>query len=808
MRCLSFFSCLVFVSSLYACGGGGGGGGGRDIQSSLAASSAGEVMASSSVSFSSRSDNSSSAVSLSMSQLVFEVQGRLELFEGDVFSNKASVNGNILDINYESSDLNVAKVDEAGTVVAVAPGQSVITAKYNHNGLSVISASYEIVVVSKKIDVKVFIGNEYSQVYFSDGAKGLSFHRNPNYDCEGDNIVTCSDTVTNIIGDDPIFDPILSSNGLWTLYALTHGGKQVNFYPDREGFINLIDHQVLVFKDKLWVFGGDNGYDPTKVIMSSADGISWVRHFYNGGGFSARERHQVVFFQGKLWAIGGYGHPQGVEGFINYQFLNDVWSSEDGINWELELSKAAFPERASHKIVNFNRKLWLIGGEGSGGENFNDVWSSSNGIDWVKEADNVIPGNMSKHEVVVFNNKIWLSKTSELWSSDDGRSWGKELLGHKAVGKHQFIIHSDKLWLVNAEFKNDIWSSVDGVNWSSVSETTNLPIRGSHKSISFKNKLWIIGGNDGDTSNAVISSTEGVVWNEMLEPKFTPRVDHQLVSFNGNLFLVGGKTDGGYKNDIWTTRDGFTWKKLKDHAGFSARYGHKIIEFKEKLFLIGGQDVNGSKNDIWSSIDGAEWVLETASAEFDPAPTNEVAELNGELILVGDNNRVWSSSNGINWSLKTSLPPFSKRTGFKIVSFNNQVLLIGGMESVGRDLKNDIWITADGVEWQNLASSAAFSPRAWHELNVFNGKLVLAAGTDPYVTDDIWVSSNGIDWDFVSQAYFLAWGHQLKEHNNQLWLIGGYGINNLSDIRVTNDAHEWMRLYQRTIDFSLVPDNY
>jgi len=65
--------------------------------------------------------------------------------------------------------------------------------------------------------------------------------------------------------------------------------------------------------------------------------------------------------------IGGWGETQ----------LNDIWSSDDAINWVKESSNADFSERSGHQVVLFKDKLWLIGGWDRAATN--DIWSSDNG---------------------------------------------------------------------------------------------------------------------------------------------------------------------------------------------------------------------------------------------------------------------------------------------------------------------------------------------------------------------------------------------------------------------------------------------
>ena len=94
--------------------------------------------------------------------------------------------------------------------------------------------------------------------------------------------------------------------------------------------------------------------------------------------FSTRTEHSLVEFNGKLWVIGGFHASNGA---INGGLLNDVWSSPDGVNWTEEVpnnSDESFTPRANHTTIVFDNKIWVIGGGGINSR-LNDVWSSSDG---------------------------------------------------------------------------------------------------------------------------------------------------------------------------------------------------------------------------------------------------------------------------------------------------------------------------------------------------------------------------------------------------------------------------------------------
>jgi hypothetical protein len=81
--------------------------------------------------------------------------------------------------------------------------------------------------------------------------------------------------------------------------------------------------------------------------------------------------HAFDVYKNRMWVIGGFDY------FVTNQthpFVNDVWSSSDGVQWKRETVNASWHARDLHSCVAFNNRLWIMGG-GSTEGNYNDVWS-------------------------------------------------------------------------------------------------------------------------------------------------------------------------------------------------------------------------------------------------------------------------------------------------------------------------------------------------------------------------------------------------------------------------------------------------
>jgi hypothetical protein len=194
----------------------------------------------------------------------------------------------------------------------------------------------------------------------------------------------------------------------------------------------------IVFRDKMLLVGGNLNAD--SVLRYSSDGISWGSAGNSRSlPFLHRVGHQVVVFRDKLWVLGGFncqygcGLYQGPGDLYDDMFLNDVRSTTDPIDsskWQLVTSAAGWSPRIDFTAFVFKDKIWIMGGlsnTGSGNFYVYDTWSSPDGMHWTLESNNFPGGNSGSSSglAVVWNGQVWFRKGSNLWVSSDGKNWSQ-----------------------------------------------------------------------------------------------------------------------------------------------------------------------------------------------------------------------------------------------------------------------------------------------------------------------------------------------------------------------------------------------
>ena len=331
-----------------------------------------------------------------------------------------------------------------------------------------------------------------------------------------------------------------------------------------------------------------------------------------------RYDHAAVSFDGKLWVFGGY-NPGQVTGDTYYE---DVWSSEDGITWTQEVESAPWLGRRGHKVVVFNdgsgESLYLIGGfsvdEETGYRRYNnDVWRSPDGVNWTHIRGNteqdledpVSWHNRSDHAAVVANH----SGVDYIY-----------IIG----GRTQL---EGKGGTYAQEYFNDVWRSTNGITWTRL-VNNDYGRRASHAAAvdPSTGTIYLQGGNHGMIFEApynasqpledyyhLWSSADGVNWtstyDSIVPPSYLNRKEHEMVFYQDQLFTFpGGTTSSMHYSTansnhypIWAV-DGPNWFVDSPGTAIRGRHSYGAVVHDGKVWILGGFTSNyGQNNDVWSA---------------------------------------------------------------------------------------------------------------------------------------------------------------------------------------------------------------
>ncbi|HTS18717.1 MAG TPA: choice-of-anchor Q domain-containing protein [Verrucomicrobiae bacterium] len=255
------------------------------------------------------------------------------------------------------------------------------------------------------------------------------------------------------------------------------------------------------------------------------------------------------------------------------------------------------------------------------------------------------------------------------------------------------------MWLYGGDYRNDVWSSSDGTNWTEVTPSAPWAGRSSFGAVAFNGQLWVLGGTGSTVSflDDVWSSPDGTNWTQVTASAPWPaRYELAAVVFNNQMWVLGGYGNGFF-NDVWSSPDGTNWTQITASAPWSPRDEHAVVVLNGKMWVLGGANSAGNLNDVWSSSDGTNWTQVTSSAAWTPRNQFGAVVFSGKMWVLGGwaggyLNDVWSSPDGTNW-MEDTAAPWSARDEFPAVVFNGETWVMGG--SSGEDL-NDVWSTPAG----------------------------------------------------------------------------------------------------------------
>lgn len=413
---------------------------------------------------------------------------------------------------------------------------------------------------------------------------------------------------------------VVSGSGLASVEGVTVGGIEVAFEPIDASSLRITIPALPAGEATIVVRRGtDVGqvgvavWSPAELdgarIFDAASGVmlegpattyEWQRVGELPAEWRVRDGNTTTWFPstGRFWSVGGWNGLQAPVGFSSVppdtvyppeNTTDEVWSSADGLTWELELphGHGQFERRHVHSTVLWNDRLWMIGGDTHQGYYNHDVVSSGDGRTWVEE---VPPGSPP-----------WVPRALQITGVYNGRLWtggGQDLLGVPAEYQHY----------------NDLWVSDDGRTWTQVAE--NGP--GSETRwagcgvvdgfVEFQGAMWLVGCARYNEvtghvmSNEVWSTQDGITWQRHADPPWAGKIWHNVVVWDDKLWALFGYTNGdaaqGWPQDnskeAWYSSDGETWyPAVAPDNQVPGSHAQGVAVTDEALYYVGGNHTFG-----------------------------------------------------------------------------------------------------------------------------------------------------------------------------------------------------------------------
>ena len=350
-------------------------------------------------------------------------------------------------------------------------------------------------------------------------------------------------------------------------------------------------YQAVAHNGKIYVLGGNYLND----VWSSGNGAEWTMETANAG-WSRRGGHQAVVYNGKIYVLGGYGDGD---------YLNDVWSSMDGKTWTKETANTRWSGRWSgrnnHQAVLHNGKVYVLGGfsgidyislRNSEVLNRGDAWSSGDIKSWALKTRKAGWAGSNDNDDIRFYDRrdfryfYYDSSAGRYRHQGVSHNGLLYVLGGRRIN---YVIdvrvrHGEEEDYVRLNYSDyrDVWSSVNGINWSLETGGADWSRRHGHQALSHNGLLYVLGGyergeswNSSSSLNDVWSSGNGASWTlETANAEWSN--SYQAVIFPLNLVFRGDnefRILTGYKGAIHTIdahgNDNYVYSLLSGISGFS-----------------------------------------------------------------------------------------------------------------------------------------------------------------------------------------------------------------------------------------------
>lgn len=496
------------------------------------------------------------------------------------------------------------------------------------------------------------------------------------------------------------------------------------------------------------------GSGTNTICLSRDNGITWTQ---STTGISVMTTvANAVAWNGNIWVAVGQG-------------TNSIATSPDGVTWTGRTTTAIFSTAGFDILWIDKLKLWIAVGTGT-----NAIATSPDGVNWTSRVL-VATGSFSTgayrigwngNQILVLGN----GTNNSLALSTNGTSW--ILLGlpiTASASGYGGIAWSGQLWAAVSDAATNIWTSPDGITWTSRATLTS----GNCRSIAWNGSIFFVLGS----STYCATSPNGITWT-MLNTQ--PQTTFVRATWNNSStqWVVCGTTATA---SIYTTPNGQTWT-LRQNAMIT---NATTQSFAWAPSIGTWALVGGTTNNIATATDAAgAWVSRVTTG----MGTAYCVAWNGSIFVAGGGTtvQIYTSTDGVTWTSQTN-----GGVAWTVVyglAWSSSLSIWVGVGANGAT-SGVLASSTNGTAWTSRSTSIFGAGGAGYCVAVNTaGNLFVAGGT---VTTTFAYSSNGTTWNAatgIGTSITVAVRGVIWSSTLSLWVAVGNGTN---CIATSPDGNTW-----------------
>ncbi len=205
-----------------------------------------------------------------------------------------------------------------------------------------------------------------------------------------------------LIGGLDSVSPIHNCADIW----ITHDGADWTLISERAPWTPRHVWATATTEQAIWLIGGaTDGQLYHNDVWRATDGRTWSDAEAQVPRFAPRKCHAAAALGETLWVAGG--SVRDADAPHGARYVNDVWRSADGSNWQLVKAHAPWRPRCFHHLLACHSALWLVGGNFGGAVYSDEIWRSTDGAHW-QQAGHFPWEPRHAETMTIFRDRVWV----------------------------------------------------------------------------------------------------------------------------------------------------------------------------------------------------------------------------------------------------------------------------------------------------------------------------------------------------------------------------------------------------------------